>query len=202
MVKKGFNKANTYENLTWALESVKDNQLFKRPCVFLSHKREDKNACKEIAKYIKNARIDYYLDEEDDKLQHASSIGDPIKITESIKDGIKKSTHMMVVVSDQTYKSLWVPFEVGYGHASILDQEKLKNLNNRIKLSVLTLKDIAEKTLPDYLQVGYLIRGTKSLNEYISKITDRIEKSLIDESRIFSNSQQQHPLDSVLNWKL
>src|SRR5690606_1492665 len=202
MVKKGFNKANTYENLTWALESVKDNQLFKRPCVFLSHKREDKNACKEIAKYFKNAGIDYYLDEEDDKLQHASSIGDPIKITESIKDGIKKSTHMMVVVSDQTYKSLWVPFEVGYGHASILDQEKLKNLNDRIKLSVLTLKDIAEKTLPDYLQVGYLIRGTKSLNEYISKITDRIEKSLIDDSRIFSNSQQQHPLDSVLNWKL
>src|SRR5699024_6672854 len=118
------------------------------------------------------------------------------------KYGIKKISHMMIVVYDQKYKYLWVTFEFGYGHALILDQEKLKNLNNRIKLSVLTLKDIAEKTLPDYLQVGYLIRGTKSLNEYISKITDRIEKSLIDESRIFSNSQQQHPLDSVLNWKL
>ncbi|WP_160366936.1 TIR domain-containing protein [Sphingobacteruim zhuxiongii] len=142
------------------------------------------------------------MDEEDDRLQHASSIGDPIQITESIKNGIKKSTHMMVVVSDKTYKSLWVPFEVGYGHASILDQEKLKNQNDRIKLSVLTLKDIAEKALPDYLQVGYLIKGTKSLNEYISKITDRLEKSLINESRIFSNSQMKHPLDSVLNWNL
>lgn len=202
MVKKGFNKANIYENLSWTLEVIEDRSLSNRPCVFLSHKREDKNACKEVARYLKNAGIDYYLDVEDDKLQYASSIGDPIKITESIKDGIKKSTHMMVVVSEQTYKSLWVPFEVGYGHASILDQEKLKNVDDRIKLSVLTLKDISEKTLPDYLQVGYLIKGTKSLNEYISKISGKLEKSLLNESRIFSNNQQQHPLDSVLNWKL
>lgn len=202
MIQKGFNKADLSQNISWLVESINDNSFSQRPCVFLSHKREDKEACREIANYFKNAGIDYYLDEEDVSLQYASSVNDPLKITESIKDGIKKSTHMMVVVSEKTYKSLWVPFEVGYGHASILDQEKLKNQNDRIKLSVLTLKDIAEKTLPDYLQVGYLIKGTKSLNEYISKITDRLEKSLINESRIFSNSQMKHPLDSVLNWNL
>jgi len=202
MLEKGFNKANLNENITWLVKSLGDSTFNKRPCVFLSHKREDKNACKEIANYLKNAGIDYYLDEEDSKLQYASSIGDPIKITESIKNGIKESTHMMVVVSDKTYRSLWVPFEVGYGHASILDQEKWQSQENRIKLSVLTLKDISEKTLPDYLQVGYIIKGTKSLNEYISKITDKLEKSLINESRIFSNGQMQHPLDNVLNWQL
>ena len=202
MLEKGFNKANLNENITWLVKSLGDSTFNKRPCVFLSHKREDKNACKEIANYLKNAGIDYYLDEEDSKLQYASSIGDPIKITESIKNGIKESTHMMVVVSDKTYRSLWVPFEVGYGHASILDQEKWQSQENRIKLSVLTLKDISEKTLPDYLQVGYIIKGTKSLNEYISKITDRLEKSLINEHRVFSNSQAKHPLDNVLNWQL
>lgn len=202
MIAKGFNKANVIESIRWEIKSLNDNTVRERPCVFLSHKREDKDACKRIASYFRDAGIDYYLDEEDNALQHASSISDPIKITESIKEGIRSSTHMMVVVSDKTYKSLWVPFEVGYGHASILDQEKLKLNENRIKLSVLTLKDIAEKTLPDYLQVGYVIKGTKSLNEYISKITNRLEKSLINETRIFSSGQMNHPLDSVLNWQL
>lgn len=163
IMEKGFNKANLIENATWLIKSLKDDEVKKRPCVFLSHKREDKQACVIIASYLKDAGIDYYLDVEDDALQSASSSGDAIKITESIKAGIKASTHMMVVVSDKTYKSLWVPFEVGYGHASILDQEKLKFKIDRIKLSVLTLKDVAEKTLPDYLQVGYIIKGTKVL---------------------------------------
>lgn len=202
MIEKGFNKANLSESISWLIKSLKDRSISKRPCVFLSHKREDKEACRTIASYFKNAGIDYYLDEEDSVLQHASSNKDPIKITESIKKGIRESTHMMVVVSDKTYKSQWVPFEVGYGHASILDKENLITREDRIKLSVLTLKDIVEKTLPDYLQVGYVIKGTKSLNDYISKITDRLEKSLISESRIFSNSQTRHPLDDVLNWQL
>ncbi|WP_277014967.1 toll/interleukin-1 receptor domain-containing protein [Flavobacterium lindanitolerans] len=202
MHEKGLNKANLVENITWLAESIKDRSLHSRPCVFLSHKREDKSACRKIADYLKNAGIDYYLDEEDDNLQYASERGDAVRITESIKNGIKNSSHMMVVVSDQTYRSLWVPFEVGYGHAAILDQEKLQLEKNRIRLSVLTLKDIAEKTLPDYLQVGYVIKGTKSLNEYISKITNKLEKSLISENLLFSYNKISHPLDTVLNWKL
>jgi hypothetical protein len=190
MIEKGLNKADLHEAIRWFSKSLNNNTVSRRPCVFLSHKREDKDACKKIASYFRDAGIDYYLDEEDSALQYASSISDPIKITEIIKEGIRASTHMMVVVSDKTYKSLWVPFEVGYGHASILDQEKLKLSEDRIKLSVLTLKDIAEKTLPDYLQVGYVIKGTKS------------EKSLINETRIFSSGQMNHPLDNVLNWQL
>lgn len=52
------------------------------------------------------------------------------------------------------------------------------------------------------MQVGNIIRGTKSLNGYISKITNRFEKSLIAEKRVFSASDMKHPLDSVLNWEL
>lgn len=201
MVQKGFNKADSTGKLQWLVESKK-NWSETRPCVFLSHKREDKASCIEIAKYLRDAGIDYYLDIEDHSLQYASSVNDAIKITESIKKGIRESTHMMVIVSEKTAQSQWVPFEIGYGHASILDQDRLTVENNKIKLSVLTLKDIAEKTLPDYLKVSYVIKGTKSLNDFISKISDRLEKSMINESRIFSHSNSGHPLDNVLNWKL
>lgn len=201
MVQKGFNKANVLEKLTWLVESY-ENKSLNRPCVFLSHKKEDKSACKEISKYMRDAGIDYYLDIEDRGLQYASSINDPIKITESIKKGIRESTHMMVVVSEKTAGSQWVPFEIGYGHASILDQDKLTIEDNQIKLSVLILKDLAEKELPDYLKVGHLIKGTKSLNSYISKISNKVEKSMMKESLILPHHNFKHPLDDVLNWKM
>ncbi|MGE8535181.1 MAG: toll/interleukin-1 receptor domain-containing protein [Chryseobacterium sp.] len=201
MEKKGFNKAEFAGKLDWIFASHFDN-LNNRPCVFLSHKKEDKPACIEVANYLRDAGIDYYLDIEDQGLQYASSINDPVKITESIKKGIRESTHMMVVVSEKTVQSHWVPFEIGYGHASILDQNRLTDENNTIKLSVLTLKDIAEKTLPDYLRVGYIIQGTKSLNEYITKISDRLEKSMTNESQIIYHGARKHPLDNILNWQL
>ena len=197
---KGFNKADWLEKMSWILES---SSLQERPCVFLSHKKEDKAECRKIAEYFKNAEIDYYLDELDVALQQAASSGDPIKITENIKKGIRESSHMLVVVSEKTYKSHWVPFEVGYGHSAILDKNlKENNQIDRVRLSILTLRDISEKTLPDFMQVGNIIRGTKSLNEYMSEVTGRLEKSLINESRLFSNSMQGHPLDDILNWKL
>lgn len=197
---KGYNKAEVFDKISWLLES---KNVKGRPCVFLSHKREDKNECRKIAEYLKEAEVDYYLDELDKDLQQAAAQGNPELITESIKKGIRESTHMLVVVSEKTYKSQWVPFEIGYGHSAILDkglEEGIKE--NRIKLSVLTLKDISEKSLPDYLKVAYIIRGTKSLNDYISNITNKLEKSLINESRLFSNTKMNHPLDDVLNYKL
>ncbi|MDR2234690.1 MAG: toll/interleukin-1 receptor domain-containing protein [Chryseobacterium sp.] len=202
MIKKGFNKANIYEDLTWLIKSIDDKTIEKRPCIFLSHKREDKPACKKIANYLKDAGIDYYLDEDDKELQLATTNNDPEKITSSIKKGIKKSTHMLVVISEKTYKSQWVPFEVGYGHAAILDKYDTQNNENKIRLGILTLKDLSEKKLPDYLQVGYLIRGIKSINKYISEISAESENRMIKETRIFSNTKLYHPLDNVLNYKL
>ncbi|MGS2739037.1 toll/interleukin-1 receptor domain-containing protein [Sinomicrobium sp. M5D2P17] len=202
-MEKGYNKAKFSEHIHWLLKSINSSELNNRPCVFLSHKREDKAECRKIAEYLKQAEIDYYLDEEDTELQNAAQSGNPILITENIKKGIKNSTHMLVVVSEKTYKSQWVPFEVGYGHSAILDENlKEDEKPDRLKLSILTLKDISERSLPDYMQVGHIIRGTRSLNEYISKLNNKLEKSLINESRIFSNSKMTHPLDSILNWQL
>ena len=199
----GYNKSDIYDNIAWILEARTSPELKGRPCVFISHKYEDKSDCREIANYLSKAGIDYYLDDDDDELQMAVATGDAVKITESIKKGINKSTHMLVVVSSKTYKSQWVPFEVGYGHSSLIDTSADINLySSKVKLSVLTLKDIAESDLPEFMQVGNIIRGTKSLNTYIADVLNRIEKSIINESRIFSNSQSSHPLDNVLNWQL
>lgn len=196
---KGINKADAIQAITFLFESRKFAEIRNRPCVFLSHKKEDKPACRIIAKYLSEAEIDYFLDEECAELQSAVVSGDANKITEKIKEGIAESTHMLVVVSEKTYKSQWVPFEVGYGHSTII--EATTNSDNS-KLSILTLRDIAEKKLPTFMQVGNIIRGTKSLNSYISSISNKLEKSMINESKMFSHSQESHPLDNILNWEL
>lgn len=197
---KGYNKADALDKLYWKLES---KEVQTRTCVFLSHKSQDKPECKKIAEYLRNAGLDYYLDELDINLQRAAIANNPMLITESIKKGIRESTHMLVIVSEKTYQSQWVSFEVGYGHAAILDNNSNESLTeDKIRLSILTLKNIAEVTLPDFMQVGNIIRGTKGLNEYIAVVSGKEEKSLVTENRLISNNSSGHPLDNILNWKL
>lgn len=197
-MEQGYNKANVWEKLSYLLSSEKGT-----PCVFLSHIREDKSHCRAIGRYLKEAGINYYLDENDNVLQQASSSGDYRLVTESLKKGIRESTHMLVVVSESTYKSHWVTFEIGYGHAEILDKGLGEGeLPDKLKLSILTLKDLSESDLPDYLLVGNLIRGTKSLNEYILSISLKSTKVVDIRASLKSNNTLKHPLDPILNWKL
>lgn len=191
---KGYNKASLNERLRWTFES---ENIKNRPCVFLSHKKEDKQSCRIIANYLRDAKIDFYLDENDDGLQQAVDSNNAHRITEHIKKGISNSTHMLVVVSEKTYKSQWVPFEVGYGHSSLVDGS-----DDVVKLSILTLKDLSRELLPAFMKTGNVIRGTKSLNKFISNVSNRGEESLIYEKRLFSHSESEHPLDKVLNWEL
>ena len=130
------------------------------PCIFLSHKKEDKEFCKKIAEYISDAGFDYYFDEEDEDLQNATLEGDHKAITNHIREGICQSSHMLVIVSKATYRSMWIPFEIGFGHAFYfgLDSEDFGFMNS-IELSVLTLEDVSEISLPSYLEVAHIIRG-------------------------------------------
>ena len=142
-----------------------------RPIIFLSHKQEDKPACRILAHYLKENHIDYYLDEEDPYLQIASAEKNPYKITEAIKKGIGNSTHMAVVISEKTYKSEWVPFEVGYGHAAIIDKGMaIDQRAAREKLVVIVLKDLKGRILPDYLQVGFQIKSIEDFIRYVQTI--------------------------------
>lgn len=199
---RGFNKAKLTERLEWERHSRLLSSVRTRPCIFLSHKHEDKPACREIATYLKKAQIDYYLDEEDANLQSAVQQKDPNKITECIKIGIRNSTHMLCVVSESTYQSNWVPFEVGYGHAAIIDRSNSNAANTKkIHLSILTLKDLSKRSLPEYMHVAYLIKGIKSLNEYIAQLTGKTKPQLLNERRIEEVYSQysSHPLDNIMS---
>jgi hypothetical protein len=158
-------------------------------CVFLSYTNEDRNAVTKIGEYIQNAGLDIYLDVYDDQLQKAVRSGDPTAITQSIEKGLSYCTHIMCIVSEDTIQSWWVPYEIGYGKKS----DKL--------LSTLTLKHTV--TIPSYLEITRLIKGTRGLNEYVKEISKNSQVLLEFASSYVANNphtKTQHPLDNYLDW--
>ncbi|NOU91156.1 hypothetical protein GC102_36325 [Paenibacillus sp. LMG 31460] len=144
-----------------------------------------------IGEYIQNAGIDIYMDIYDHKLQQAVSAGNPIAITKSIEKGLSFATHVMCIVSEETVKSWWVPYEIGFGKRA--DKQ----------LSTLTLMNTV--TIPSYLEITRIIRGTKSLNEYLTEVAKKSTQVLESTTSFVTKnaySKTSHPLDTYLNWKL
>ncbi len=164
---------------------VEQRHLNTKECIFISHQKDDSKVAKAIADYIIKAGIDVYFDEYDSSIK----LGDPHSVVNAIKAGIRNSTRMLCLLTENSMKSKWMPWEIGYGY-------------DRTTVVGLTDKNISKTVLPEYLQIVSIIKGTKSLNFHLSQILNTTEDQLIRESRIFSASTLNHPLDNVLDWNL
>jgi hypothetical protein len=175
-----------------SLRSFTEAEALKRqrPCIFLSHIAIDKSIAINIGDYImEKGDIDIYLDIYDEKLQQAVAAENPQMVTKFIEEGLEQSTHIMCLVSRETIRSWWVPYELGYGKRALKE------------LSTLTLKGVIN--LPQYLEISVILRGTKSLNEYLGKMTSSVFKGILGESYrggLISHSSMRHPLDNYLDW--
>lgn len=157
----------------------------KDKCIFISHKYEDLDAAREVAEYIMDYGIDVYLDDRDDKLQQAVMNNDSKKIVSCIEDGIKNSTHILILVTEHTRMSWWVPYETGYAKMG----EK--------GIASLLLKETKE--FPDYLKIEECLNGFKDLTNYLE---DLLMLSPIMESALLNAgvSIQNRHRNSLLNY--
>ncbi|WP_400245954.1 toll/interleukin-1 receptor domain-containing protein [Niallia sp. JL1B1071] len=186
---RGINLANP-NNLVQKSIFASSNSNANAICIFLSHISEDKDAVVKIGNYIQDAGYNIYLDIYDEALNQAVKSGNPDAITKSIEKGLEYSSHVMCIVSEETVKSWWVPYEIGFGKRS------------RKPLSTLTLKNTI--TIPSYLEITYLIRGTAGLNEYLmslSKQSTLLNKSVSNFVELNKHSIAVHPLDAYLDWQ-
>ncbi len=185
----GINRADPeiFKAFTKALLESK----YKKVCIFISHISVDKTIAINIGEYIRvNADFDIYLDIYDTDLQQAVSRGDDRKITEFIEKGINECTHVLCLLSSTTKNSWWVPYEIGFAK------------KGSKQIASLALKDAGQ--LPSYLKIERVIPGTKSLNVYLENINaSGYTKGLSEASRLalLPHTQQQHPLDTYLNWQ-
>lgn len=155
----------------------------KKGCIFISHKYEDLKAAQEVADYITDYGFDVYLDDRDFRLQKAVNANDSEGIVSCIEDGLNTSTHILVLVTDNTRISWWVPYETGYAKKG----EK--------GIASLLLKKADE--FPDYLKIEKTLRGFKDLTDYLEtlpKLTPIMESTVPMYERINAQSQHKYAL--------
>lgn len=143
----------------------------------------DSDVAGKIADYLLDAGIDVYFDQYDRSINRS----DPNSVVTAIKRGIENSSHMLVLFSQNTFGSMWVPWEIGYAYCS------------QIALNVLRLKGVEKQDLPDYLKVVKIILDIYDLNVLISILTGVTRDQLITEGRISNYRNTQHPLITFMD---
>ena len=101
--------------------------------VFVSYQHKDQDAALTLAKELSDGKWDVYIDVLDDKLFPGDR-----NVDEALVEAIGNAATMLIVVSDDTQRSWWVPWEIGVSTPS----GKPRAL----------YKPTARLPLPDYLE--------------------------------------------------
>lgn len=156
---EGINKALKNQILNEAYRTLESISIDDVPCIFISYQRKDEDYAGEVATYIMSKQLDVYFDLEDNDLKEQNQKNNPKGVPNALKKVLNQSHYMIVIVSPNTYRSLWVPFQVGYAFDK--KGEKMKILRH---------KEIDKNNMPDYLKVKELLQGTISLNRFLGSI--------------------------------
>ena len=174
---EGINRALKSQTLNKAHRIAEAISNADVPCIFISYQRKDESYASEVANYITSKQLDVYFDLEDNDLKQSNESRNPSGVTNSIKQGLNQSNYMLVIVSPDTYRSLWVPFEVGYAYDNMGD-----------KMKILRHKGIAKTALPEYLKVKEMLNGFISLNRFLNVVRQK--------HRIYENLEKGGKLKS------
>ena len=82
-------------------------------CVFISHNSKDKSMARVVATALLEMGVDIYFDERDLILKDAAAAGQDVAIVKCIEDGLNRSTHLLGLITRNTFQSWWVPYEIG-----------------------------------------------------------------------------------------
>ena len=124
--------------------------------VFISHKREDSILALAIQKEFAKYGVSSYLD-----ILDSSISGGGKELTDHIKDSLNSCTDIIVVMSDATKTSWWVPFEVGM--SAQVDMPTASFLSSEV-------------ALPSYLGYWPRLKTVSDISKYIAarKRTEQI----------------------------
>ncbi len=114
--------------------------------VFISHKKEDGATAHEIYDEFRRLGVNSYLDLLDSNLTGGK------ELTEHIKEQLNKCTDIIVVMSEQTKKSWWVPFEIGM--SAQVDMPTASFLKSNVEL-------------PDYLLYWPRLKYISDIDTYV-----------------------------------
>ena len=128
--------------------------------VFISHKKEDQLRALLVKSALEEKGVSSYLDVLDDEIASGGKA-----LTEHIKANLNSCTDLIVVMTEFTKKSWWVPFEIG--------MSAQKNMPTASFLS-------ENVELPDYLSYWPRLKNVNDIATYV------------DVRKSFENSVAKH----------
>jgi TIR domain len=87
--------------------------------VFISHRSLDKPIAAAIAGLLEELHLHYWFDRDDQDTQRAAALGmkGDLALVHAIDRGIRHSTRILGILSENTRLSWWVPYELGSARA-------------------------------------------------------------------------------------
>lgn len=138
--------------------------------VFISHKNEDSALATEICKAFSKYGISSYLDVLDSSIN-----GGGKELTDHIKNNLNSCTDIIVVMSEATKTSWWVPFEIG--------------MSAQVNMPTVSFLK-SEVLLPSYLSYWPRLRTIRDIDKYIFARKKTAETySYLYESNNFTNTK-------------
>ena len=131
--------------------------------IFISHKKEDGILANNVCLELRRLGIKAYLD-----LLEGELLLKGEELTKHIKDRLNSCTDLLVVMSNKTNESWWVPFEIGM--AAQLDFPIVSYLIDNVEL-------------PDYLSYWPTLRKSSDLSKYIAA-----KNTIINENATFKKA--------------
>ena len=149
--------------------------------IFISHNKKDEAKALKIKNYLDSKKIRSYIDVLD------PSINSSTDITTHIISKLKESTHIIVVFTEYTKNSMWVPFELGAAYVS----------EKGIGVFLWTEYQL---DLPEYLDAFPVMKNDQDLNQYIdiyNKTT--LSKSLTEMFDHVKTASEKHYAQNFIN---
>lgn len=137
--------------------------------IFISHKKEDEETALAVQKALIDAEVDAYLDVLDNITAY-----DGEKLTKHIRKKLRECTDVIVILSSNTKKSWWVPFEIG------MATEKDMPIANYL---------ISHEVLPEYLEYWPRLKSRQDVLKYV-EVRNKVERQVLLE-KSYSNSYYQ-----------
>lgn len=131
--------------------------------IFISHKKEDELTALNVVNTLKAAGVDAYLDLLDNIIAN-----DGEKLTKHIREKLHECTDVIVILSTNTKKSWWVPFEIG------MATEKDMPIANYL---------LSQETLPDYLTYWPRLKNRDDVLKYV-EIRNKVSKQIVLEKTL------------------
>lgn len=143
--------------------------------VFISHKKEDEERALTVKSVLDKKGVSSYLD-----LLDNSVVVDGKALTDHIKSNLNSCTDVIVVMTDSTQKSWWVPFEIGMSAQK--DMPTASFLAPNVEL-------------PDYLNYWPRLKNLEDIETYVD-VRKSFENKLLENRRLFDNAYSQTKIDT------